>query len=284
MKNYRDYRNKGVELVSNKKNNLKFVIFISFCTVSLIAILLTNKTYSKVKASSDISSNVNFDTLSDDYNYSYKRIKSDFGDINFVKGNDRLFIKDDALWIKYPLLKSGLNNSGAMINSKIEASKEYNLEYEVYFDGCGNLFDYQDGGILSGLSGGEFYDGNSKKTSEEGFHVMLTYNNYGYIYPLIYSVNDANVGGNIYNEIGKFKENAWNKIKMYVKVNDKDKENGILRVWINDKLCFNNEEIRYTTSDLLIDTNNLCVYNNDSNKVVDHEQFVYIDNYNIYTD
>ena len=73
MKNYMDYTNKGVKLVSNKKKNLKLAVIFSFCTVTLLVILLANKTDSKVKASTDTLSVVDFDTLSEEYNYNYKR-------------------------------------------------------------------------------------------------------------------------------------------------------------------------------------------------------------------
>ncbi|MBE5935691.1 MAG: hypothetical protein E7262_07860 [Lachnospiraceae bacterium] len=283
MGNFKGYNKEEVSSLKRKKALIKACLLLS-CGIGLIVVAcsLGTKSNNSVKASDNISSIVDFDNISSEYSYTYDKIKIDFFNVNFVKGNDRLFVKEDALWVKYPALSSGIENSGAMINSKLEPSKQYTLEYEVYFDGSGNKFDYQDGGALCGLAGGEFYDGNTTKVGKEGFHVMLTYNNYGYLYPVIYQANDAKVGGDVYADIGQIKEYAWNKIKMYVRVNDKGQNNGVVRIWHNDKLCFNNEKLRMATSELFIDTNNLCAYNNETSKVLDHEQFVYIDSYRIF--
>ena len=240
---------------------------------------LCKNNFTKASSNSESSDVVDFDSSSLEYQYSYNMIKKDFKNVNFVNGLDRLFIKEDALWVHYPVNSSGINDSGTMINSKIESANEYTLEYEIFFDGCGKDFDWQEGGVLSGLAGGEFYDGSQSTTRKDGFHAMLTYNNYGYLYPLIYSASDKNVDGMLFQNIGKISEYTFIKIKMYVKINDKGKDNGIFRVWLNDNLCFNNETITYTTENNKIDTNNLCVYNYASNKSLDSEQFVYIDNY-----
>ena len=120
-----------------------------------------------------------------------------------------------------------------------------------------------------------------QEARKEGFHAMLTYNNYGYLYPLVYTTSDKNVDGMLFQNVGRINDYAWNKIKMYVRINDKGQDNGIFRVWLNDNLCFNNETITYTTSGQKIDTNNLCVYNNETSKTLSNEQFVYIDNYRL---
>lgn len=283
MKNKEGYITE--EVTKSKKHKSQILLSIVLFSVGAFLIVsslgIFGGTFIKASSNSNFSKVVNFDSSNVEYKYSYDKIKSDFRNVNFVKGLSRLFIKEDSLWIQYPTEKSGVEDSGAMINSEIKSSNEYTLEYEIFFDGCGNPFDYQDGGVLSGLAGGKFYDGSEKEMREEGFHAMLTYNNYGYLYPLVYSTADKNVDGMLFQNIGRINDYTWNKIRMYVRINDKGQDNGIFRVWLNDNLCFNNETITYTNCYQKINISNLCVYNNVTNKMLNSEQFVYIDNYRI---
>ena len=71
---------------------------------------------------------------------------------------------------------------------------------------------------------------------------------------------------------------------MYVKINDKDKSYGIFKVWLDDKLTFNNNSIRYMTGGSRINACNVQAYSNntDTKEGVKHEEFVYMDNIKIY--
>lgn len=273
---------------SSKSNKAVYRIMAALILIVVVMvciyIFLSTKDSSKGKASSDISKVIDFNNRRDSLVYQQADIEKDFGVINFVNGNDRLFIKEDALCIKYPRGGEGIANSGAQINTKIKSKNEYYMEYEFCFDGNEADFDYQEGGMLSGLAGGQFYNGNEQTIEKDGFHAMLIYNNYGYIYPCVYSANDAYAGGNIYQQIGKINEGAWTKIKMYVKTNDVSDVNGIFKVWIDDKLCFNGEDIRFTTNNSKISISNIQAYSNDTvaKKGVSHEEFVYIDNVKVY--
>lgn len=253
-------------------------------TVLGLCIFLNHKNSTRSMASSLDSYEINFNNQYKDYTYDKTSIESDFGQINFIDGSKRLFIKEDALCIQYPRGGEGINKSGARINAILEGRKEYNLEYEICFDGNGNKFDWQEGGMLSGLAGGQFYDGTGNDIEEDGFHAMLVYNNYGYLYPCIYTVNDAELGGNIYQNIGRAYEGAWLKVKMNVKLNDVGESNGIFKVWLDDKLCYNAENIRYRTSKLSINMSNVGAYSNktESGDGAKHEEFVYLDNIKVY--
>ena len=61
-------------------------------------------------------------------------------------------------------------------------------------------------------------------------------------------------------------------------------ENSTVKVWIDDKLCFNNENIRYSTNNSKISISNIQAYSNatTAGKGVGHEEFVYIDNVRVY--
>ena len=289
MKNYK-YDERDF-LLMRKKRTVRSLLTAGILLSLAIIIVIATKFYHKESIASsntleaadvNMSKIICFDSSKDDYVYDYSQIKRDFGSVNFVTGSNRLFIKDDALCIKYPSGTSGSSNSGAIINSKIEKSKEYYMEYEIYVDGNGDRFDWNNGGMLSGLAGGKFYSGKEKAISGDGYHAMLVYNNYGYLYPCIYSANDVEVEGSIFNKIGQIKEGVWNRIKMYVQVNDSNKSNGVFRVWLDDKLCYNNEDIRYTTEGTPIDISNLQAYVNESTNGTSHEEFVYIDNFHVY--
>ncbi len=245
---------------------------------------LDYKKSAKSKANPLSEFEITFNNKYSDYTYDEDSMKSDFGRVNFIDGNRRLFIKDDALCVQYPRGSEGVNKSGARINTALEGREEYNLEYEIYFDGNGNKFDWQEGGMLSGLAGGKFYDGTAIKTKDDGFHAMLIYNNYGYLYPCVYAVNDAEVGGNIYQSIGKATEGTWLKVKMNVKLNDVGESNGRFKVWLDDKLSYNADNIRYRTRDLKVNIANIGAYSNisDNGDGAKHEEFVFLDNIRVY--
>lgn len=268
------------------KTMYRFIAVLVLIVVAMVCfyIFLSTKESSKGSANSNISEVIDFNNMADSYTYGYNAIQQDFGNINFVNGINRLFIKEDALCVQYPRGGKGVSNSGAQINTVIEGKKEYYMEYEMCFDGNESDFDWQEGGMLSGLAGGQFYNGTEQDIKEDGFNAMLIYNNYGYLYPCVYSVNDANVGGNIYQEIGKINEGSWSKVKMYVKLNDISEANGVFKVWLDDKLCFNNNNIRFITKETDINISNVQAYNNCSaaGKGTAHEEFVYLDNIKVY--
>ena len=268
------------------KTMYKFMAVLVLIVVAMVCfyIFISTKDSSKGSANSNISEVIEFNNRSDSYTYGYNAIQQDFGKINFVNGNDRLFIKEDALCVQYPRGGKGISNSGAQINTAIEGKKEYYMEYEMCFDGNESDFDWQDGGMLSGLAGGQFYNGTEQNIEDDGFNAMLMYNNYGYLYPCVYSVNDANVGGDIFQEIGKITEGSWSKVKMYVKLNDISEANGVFKVWLDDKLCFNNDNIRFITKETDINISNVQAYTNCSTtgKGTAHEEFVYLDNIRVY--
>lgn len=283
------YEKRALVQVETKKANkamhkIMAALILVVVTMVCMYIFLSTKGSSKGSASSNISDVINFNNRSDSLVYKQSDIEKDFGKINFISGENRLFIKEDALCIQYPRGGEGIANSGAQINTKIDSKNEYYMEYEICFDGNEDDFDWQEGGMLSGLAGGQFYNGNEKIIEKDGFHAMLIYNNYGYLYPCVYSANESSVGGNIFQEIGRIKEGAWTKIKMYVKTNDVSESNGVFKVWIDDKLCFNNENIRYSTNNSKISISNIQAYSNatTAGKGVGHEEFVYIDNIRVY--
>ena len=69
-----------------------------------------------------------------------------------------------------------------------------------------------------------------------------------------------------------------------VKLNDVSEANGVFKVWLDDKLCFNNDNIRFITKETDISISNVQAYNNCSTtgKGTAHEEFVYLDNIRVY--
>ena len=53
------------------------------------------------------------------------------------------------------------------------------------------------------------------------------------------------------DKLGLLERNRWYSIEQHVKLNSPDKKDGVLRVWIDGKLAFENRTIRYRTVDTL---------------------------------
>ncbi len=121
---------------------------------------------------------------------------------------------------------------------------EATLEYEVFFE---KGFDFNRGGKIHGLASAKAISGGNKSVAD--FSVRLMWRSGGngeaylYVPPELQTSEykkscteqNASYGDSLGRGKFKFVPNAWNKIKVYVKLNDVGKHNGIVRVFHNGK-------------------------------------------------
>lgn len=131
------------------------------------------------------------------------------------------------------------------------------LEYNIYFP---NNFDFVKGGKLPGLYGGDTNHGcSSCKHSNKCFSTRLMWrkNGNGEIY--LYSPNQKKINvekkyndGSCGLSLGRgnftFLKNKWTKIKQQIFLNDLNNDNGIIKLWINNKLYIKNSNIEFQSS------------------------------------
>lgn len=147
------------------------------------------------------------------------------------------------------------------ISKKFDISKLCNniyLSYNVYFP---PYFDFVKGGKLPGLYGGDTKSGCSGCIhSEKCFSTRLMWrkNGKGEIY--LYSPNQKNLDVPIYNDgrcgisLGRgnfeFNINSWINVEQNISLNDNNKNNGFIKLWINNKLYIEKYNIEFQKNNI----------------------------------
>lgn len=135
------------------------------------------------------------------------------------------------------------------------------LEYQVFFH---STFNFVKGGKLPGIVGGASGCSgcNSDVTSRTNcFSARFMWGKEGNGYPYLYLplnvnhepefcslANNCVAGcGLAYNQQAYFTRNKWTKIREYVKLNTPGRNDGILRVWVNDVKKIDYAKMNYRT-------------------------------------
>ena len=130
---------------------------------------------------------------------------------------------------------------------------EITFGYKIKF---ASNFDFVKGGKLPGIYGGEKgSDGGNKNNTGFSIRIMWRENGIGEIYAYLPINQDAsyktisrvreNYGDSLaYNKF-HFTINKWRRIRFYIKLNNINDNNGILKLWIDEKLVFNYEKLNY---------------------------------------
>lgn len=155
--------------------------------------------------------------------------------------------------------KANIVNDG--ISKYFKLSKLCNsmiLEYKIYFP---NNFDFVKGGKLPGLYGGNNdYGCSGCEHSNKCFSARLMWRKNGNGEVYLYSPNQKDLKVKNYNDgscglsLGrnnfKFYKNKWINIKEQVLLNNLNNDNGVIKLWINNKLYIENNHIKFQTSNI----------------------------------
>lgn len=125
------------------------------------------------------------------------------------------------------------------------SSKCLNFSYELkFFDN----FDFNRGGKLPGLYGGRGNTGGIIPDGYDGFSFRLAFREKGagavYAYIPSSVVHGIDFGRGLWH----FKPGNWQKIKLHVKLNELDKKNGELAVFVDEVQLFNNSNLEIVKS------------------------------------
>lgn len=227
---------------------------IRLATIAISALLLIG--CGVKKNTTPVSNNVVFNLDFENNNigvYSDTNLNKDVGEVTWKLLDERASIEEDAshgrvLKVLYPKGSIGPKQSGVQFNKPLPKADEYTLEYDMKFM---KGFDFALGGKLPGLtSGGEKYTGGIHPENGEGWSARYMWVVDGEIIVYFYHMDMEHEWGDTVKLNILFKPGQWHHIKQHIKLNNTNKFNGIMEVWIDGKKVLHNDTVRYRLAPL----------------------------------
>lgn len=122
------------------------------------------------------------------------------------------------------------------------------LSYRLRFS---ENFDFVKGGKLPGLYGGTAPSGGYIPDGSDGFSTRFMWREGGKGEVYAYLPTSQTYGTSLGQGNWKFKPGVWYNLKQEVILNDPKSNNGSLKVWLDDKLVLNQQNLRFRTTDKL---------------------------------
>ncbi len=219
--------------------------------------------------------------------YTDKNLLEDVGDIRWKIIEDKATIENDSihgkvLKVKYPKGGIGPKETGIQFDKEIAKSKEYYLDYFLKFK---KGFDFRLGGKLPGLtSGGSKYTGGIHPKNGEGWSARYMWRDKGAMIVYFYYMDNKHKWGDIVEMDTIFSTDKWYRITQHLKMNDTDKFNGIMEVWVDGKQVTNEREVRYRLAPLgEIDTFYFSTFHggNTEDWAPKKDSYIYFDDFKV---
>lgn len=160
---------------------------------------------------------------------------------------DRATILQDGdktvLAVDYPKGSFGSRKGGSQFLVNLPPKNSYTLDYSLKFT---EGFDFRLGGKLPGLtSGGSKWTGGNRPLNGEGFSARLMWRKDGAAELYLYYLDmQGKWGESIRFENLNFEYDKWYKIRQKIILNNPDKSNAELYIWINDELVLEKQNFR----------------------------------------
>lgn len=219
--------------------------------------------------------------------YTSSNLNKDVGAVNWMILKKRGKITKDSIYnkvlkVKYPKGSIGPKEGGIQFEKAIPKANDYTLEYDIKFD---EGFDFALGGKLPGLtSGGNKYTGGVHPDNGEGWSARYMWIENGEIIIYFYHMDMEHKWGDTVKMNVTFKPGQWYTIKQRIKLNDADKFNGIMQVWVDGKNVINDDKVRYRIAPLgEIDTFYFSTFHggNTADWAPKNDSYIYYDNFKI---
>jgi hypothetical protein len=195
--------------------------------------------------------------------YDEAHVTTDFGNVASWQGGTRIkYDTSGRVRFELPIGQLGSANTGGVIKAKIAGKNEYTMTYEIRFD---TGFPWSKGGKIPGLSGGAGYtggEGDLAKLNGDGFSVRMMWREDGRIIPYVYHAGMNDKYGDTFGAtVGYFTNTQAHKVQYYVKLNTVGENyDGILRIYIDDVLAYENDKICYRRNQSQIDTCHIAIF------------------------
>jgi hypothetical protein len=147
--------------------------------------------------------------------------------------------------------KEGVPLGGAQFLSGVGRYDSLHLRYYLRF---AENFDFVKGGKIPGLSGGTVNSGGNIPTGTDGFSARLMWRAGGEGEVYGYLPTSQEWGTSIGRGNFTFPKNKWVMVEEQLVLNDPDKSNGKVRLWVDEKLVIDEGGFKFRTiPDLKID-------------------------------
>jgi len=221
--------------------------------------------------------------------YLDNNLLKDVGSVRWKIVEDKATVEEDnihgkVLKVTYPKGGIGPKETGIQFDKEIPKSKEYYLDYYLKFK---EGFDFRLGGKLPGLtSGGNKYTGGVHPDNGEGWSARYMWRAKGAMIVYFYHMDMKHKWGDIVEMDTIFKTEKWYRITQHLKMNDSDKFNGIMEVWVDGKKVTNETNVRYRLAPLgEIDTFYFSTFHggNTADWAPLKDSYIYFDNFKVTT-
>jgi hypothetical protein len=224
-----------------------------------------SNSYSKIKhwksSSSQEHNNFGFSKIKQQLPWMKKWQTSDRGswglnNLEIIKDSTQKF--DRVLRVRYPAnsasptvaKKEGNPVGGSQFYNKLNLSPQDSLTLSYYVRFSEN-FNFVKGGKLPGLFGGKGNNGGNIPDGTDGFSTryMWRRNGDGEIYA--YLPTSKKHGTSIDRGSWQFKPGQWYYLKQQITLNQLDRQNGSIRVWVNDRKVIDRTGLVFRTTNTL---------------------------------
>ena len=147
------------------------------------------------------------------------------------------------LEVLYPKGSVGPQEGGAQFLISLEPGEEYSLRYDFKVS---EDYDFRLGGKLPGLtSGGSLYTGGHRPDQGQGWSARYMWREYGNVVLYLYSIDMRGKWGDDYLFfMPPLERNRWYRVEQRIRLNQPDKKDGSIEVWVDGKRVLNLTGIR----------------------------------------
>ena len=183
--------------------------------------------------------------------YQASEVAADWPNLSWQNLADRAGIIDSheaefnkVLKIFYPQGSVGPSQGGGQFLQAIVPAKELWLSYQVKF---AENFDFRLGGKLPGLtSGGAKYSGGTIPKLGQGWSARYMWRKNGEAIIYLYHMKmPGSWGEDLALEGARFKPGQWHTLVQHIRVNEMNKADGVLEVWVDGKKRLSRSDIEF---------------------------------------
>lgn len=144
--------------------------------------------------------------------------------------------------------RKALGGTDFKADLNLEPSDTMRLSYKLRFS---DNFDFVKGGKLPGLYGGTGNSGGNIPNGRDGFSTRFMWGKDGAGEVYAYLPTSKRWGTVLGRGNWKFEPGTWHEITQEVKLNDKGKNNGTIKVWFDDQQVLNQEGLTFRSTESL---------------------------------